>query len=207
MKKTVLLSGLTLLLATTPAMAQMMEGGQHMYQQKQETPQQQNNPNQMNPSMMGGYGYGMGPGMMGGYGGYGMGPQMMGGYGMGPQMMGGYGMGPQMMGGYGYGMGHHMMRGYGMGPQMMGGYGMGHHMMGGYGMHSPYCGGQGPYFKSQEEYTRFLDETQNTRRKMHNLMFDYGEAQRRQEPDREKLQAMEKEMNELRNEISNYKTE
>ena len=174
MKKTVLLSGLTLLLATTPAMAQMTKGGQHMYQQKQETPQQQNNPNQMNPSMMGGYGYGMGPGMMGGYG---------------------------------YGMGHHMMRGYGMGPQMMGGYGMGHHMMGGYGMHSPYCGGQGPYFKSQEEYTRFLDETQNTRRKMHNLMFDYGEAQRRQEPDREKLQAMEKEMNELRNEISNYKTE
>ena len=42
--------------------------------------------------MMGGWGgYGMGPGMMGGYGGYG----------------GGYGMGPGMMGGYG---------GYGMGP-------------------------------------------------------------------------------------------
>ena len=39
--------------------------------------------------------YGMGPGMMGGYGGgYGMGPGMMGGYG------GGYGMGPGMMGGY-----------------------------------------------------------------------------------------------------------
>ena len=187
MKKTILLLGLTLLLDTTPAMAQMMEGGQHMYQQKQETPQQQNNPNQMNPGMMGGYGHGMGPGMMGGYG--------------------GYGMGPGMMGGYGYGMGHNMMRGYGMGPQMMGGYGMGHHMMRGYGMHSPYCGGKGPYFKSQEEYTRFLDETKNTRRKMHNLMFDYGEAQRRPEPDREKLQAMEKEMNELRNEISNYKTE
>jgi Spy/CpxP family protein refolding chaperone len=44
--------------------------------------------------MMGGYGpgYGMGPGMMGGYGG-GYGP----GYGMGPGMMWGYG------GGYGYG--------------------------------------------------------------------------------------------------------
>lgn len=39
--------------------------------------------------------YGMGPGMMGGYGGggYGMGPGMMGGY-------GGYGMGPGMMSGY-----------------------------------------------------------------------------------------------------------
>jgi len=55
-------------------------------------------------------GYGMGPGMMGGYGGYGMGPGMMGGYGgygmMGPGMMGGYGMmGPGMMGyGPGYGI-------------------------------------------------------------------------------------------------------
>lgn len=58
-----------------------------------------------------GYGYGMGPGMMGR--GYGMGPGMMGrGYGMGPGMMGG-GMGPGMMG-----------PGYGMGPGMMGpGYG------------------------------------------------------------------------------------
>jgi hypothetical protein len=46
-----------------------------------------------------GYGYGMGPGMMGGQGyGYGMGPGMMGGRGY------GYGMGPGMMGpGYGYG--------------------------------------------------------------------------------------------------------
>jgi len=46
-----------------------------------------------------GYGYGMGPGMMGGRGyGYGMGPGMMGGRGY------GYGMGPGMMGpGYGYG--------------------------------------------------------------------------------------------------------
>lgn len=52
-------------------------------------------------------GYGMGPGMMGGYGGgYGMGPGMMGGYG------GGYGMGPGMMGGYGQGNGY--------GPGMMG---------------------------------------------------------------------------------------
>jgi Spy/CpxP family protein refolding chaperone len=45
---------------------------------------------------------GMGPGMMGVYGPYGMGPGVMGGYGMGPGMMGGYGpgygMGPGMMG-------------------------------------------------------------------------------------------------------------
>jgi hypothetical protein len=72
-----------------------------------------------------GYGYGMGPGMMGGHGyGYGMGPGMMGNY--------GYGMGPGMMGGrgYGYGMGYGMRGGrgygYGMGPGMMGpGYGYG----------------------------------------------------------------------------------
>lgn len=53
---------------------------------------------QMGPGMMGGYGYGMGPGMMG--------PGMMG-RGMGPGMMGpGYGMGPGMMcPGYGYGYG------------------------------------------------------------------------------------------------------
>lgn len=46
----------------------------------------------MGPGMMGSYGggYGMGPGMMGGYGGYGMGPRMMGSY-------GGCGMGPGMM--------------------------------------------------------------------------------------------------------------
>jgi Spy/CpxP family protein refolding chaperone len=59
----------------------------------------------MGPGMMGGYGGGYGPGMMGGCGG-GYGPGMMGGYG------GGYG--PGMMGGYG--------AGYGMGPGMMGGY-------------------------------------------------------------------------------------
>lgn len=53
----------------------------------------------------GGWGCGMGPGMMGGYGGgYGMGPGMMGGY--------GHGMGPGMMGGYGHGMGPGMMGGY-----------------------------------------------------------------------------------------------
>lgn len=51
------------------------------------------------------YAHGVGPGMMGSYGGYGMDPGMMGSH-------GGYGMGPGMMGGHG---------GYGMGPGMMGG--------------------------------------------------------------------------------------
>lgn len=71
----------------------------------------------MGPGMMGGSGYGGGPGRSGGYG-YGM-P-----YGMGPGMMGGYGTGAG--GGYGmpYGMGPGMMEGYGygMGPGMMGPY-------------------------------------------------------------------------------------
>jgi Spy/CpxP family protein refolding chaperone len=63
---------------------------------------------QQGAGMMGGHGYGMGPGMMGGGYGYGGG--------MGPGMMGGYGMGPGMGGGYGYGgMGPGMM-GYGFGP-------------------------------------------------------------------------------------------
>jgi Spy/CpxP family protein refolding chaperone len=83
---------------------------------------------------------GYGPGTMGGYDGYGMGPGMMGGYGMGPGMMGGYGgngMGPGMMygdrpmvpgmpGSGGYGPGPGMMGGYGgyrAGPGMMHGYG------------------------------------------------------------------------------------
>ncbi len=83
MKKTILVAGLTLLLATAPAMAQMMGPGQMMGgQQTQQSAQTggQYYPQYMNPGMMGGYGgYGMGPGMMGGYG-YGMGPGMMGYY-------------------------------------------------------------------------------------------------------------------------------
>ncbi len=81
---------------------------------------------QARQGMMGGYGgHGMGPGTAGGYGGHHMGPGMMGGY-------GGHGMGPGTAGGYG---GHHM------GPGMMGGYGghgMGLGMMGGYGLGAIY---------------------------------------------------------------------
>jgi len=139
----------------------------------------------MGPGMMGGYGYGMGPGMMGGYGGYGygMGPGMMGGYGG----YGGYGMGPGMMGGYG---------GYGMGPGMMGNYGYGR---------CPNCGAyQGPQFKSNEDYYKFLDATKEQRRKLQGLMFEYNEEMRSPNPDREKLAKIGKEMDELRSEIYNY---
>jgi hypothetical protein len=205
MNRTIMAATFALLLAAAPAMAQMMGStGQHMMQQQQQQvpPQQQHNPYQMNPGMMGGYGmgpqmmgnygYGMGPQMMGGYG-YGMHPNMMGGSGMHPNMMGGYGMHPNMMGGYGYGMGPQMMGGWGHNPM---------HHMGGWG--TPQCT-QGPQYKSSEEYTKFMDETRDERRKLHNLMFDYGEVMRSPEPDREKLQDMEKEINELRTEIFNYK--
>lgn len=87
-----------------------------------------------------GPGYGMGPGMMGGYGpggwqrggpGYGPGAGNRGGPGYGGGW-GGYGMGPWMMGG-GYGG----YGGWGMGPGMMGGgyggWGMGRGMMDGFG--------------------------------------------------------------------------
>jgi hypothetical protein len=182
MKKTVITAGMILMLTAVPVAAQMMGSGQHMYrQQPQETKQQQ-------------YPYCMNQGMMGSYP---MGPQMMGGY--------GYPMGPQMMGGYGYPMGH-MMGGYPMHPNMMGGYGMGHHMMGGYGMHPPCGGWQNPSFKSGEDYTKFLDETRELRRKMHNLMFDYAEAMRSQDPDQEKLQKITAEMQELREKVFSYKT-
>ena len=109
-------------------------------------------------------------------------PGMMGGY-------GGYGMGPGMMGGYG---------GYGRGPGMMGNYG--------YGV-CPQCGRMGgPNFNSNEEYTNFLNQTKEQRKKLNNLMFEYNEEINSPNPDREKLAKMEKEIDELRSEIFNYKT-
>jgi hypothetical protein len=216
----------------------MMGEGQHMYggqDAKSRQQMQQTDPaggqtyhQYMNPGMMGSYGYGMGPQMMGGgYGmypgmmgggyGYGMMPNMMGygmgqgmmggygcGYGMNPGMMGGhgYGMGPGMMGGYGYGM-HPGMMGYGMGPGMMQGYGMNPGMMGGYGMgYGMYPGMMG--YGSQEDYKKykdrqekFLEETKELRRKLHSMKFDFSEEAAKPEANREKLQKMEKEMNEL----------
>jgi thiol-disulfide isomerase/thioredoxin len=182
MKKTIFITSLVMLLAAAPAMSQMMGGGQHMYQQQQqETQQQQYNPYQMNPGMMGGYGYGMGPGMMG----YGMGPNMMGGY--------GHGMHHNMMGGGCYNMGFGMMGGYGMRPGMMG-YGMGPQMMGGYGY------GMGPgmmgynsleqYEKQFKENQDFLNETKELRKKMHTLRFDYAEALRDPETDKKDLEKL-----------------
>lgn len=210
MKKLFYLTLLAMFLASTTgiAMAQMMGGGQHMYgspaaesgEQEASRARQQGY-----PGMMGGYGSGMPPGMMG----YGMGPGMMGGCGCGsgPAMMGhgwgvhhgpcgGYGMWPGMMG-HGYGLPQGMM-GYGMG-----GYGQGM----GPGMMGPGqwggCGGWYPGAKGEyaEKYNKALDETQELRRKLHALKFEYNEALRNPEIPTEKKQEMAQELHELNEQI------
>ncbi|HER62420.1 MAG TPA: hypothetical protein ENO11_00375 [Desulfobacteraceae bacterium] len=120
---------------------------------------------------------------------------MMGGYGMGPCVMGGYGMGPGMMGGYG------------MGPGMMGGYGMGHHgMMGGYGMGPGMMGEHGWWkdrdqFSSPEQYEKFLDETKDLRKKLHDLRFEYGEMMHDPKTTVGEMKKMQQDMYELQEQI------
>jgi hypothetical protein len=148
---------------------------------------------QMHEGMMGGQGQQpaaqgqmSGPGMMG-YGGYGMGQGMMG-YGMNPGT--GYG-GCDMHGpGMGYGMNRGMM-GYG-------GYGMGHHQMmhGGSGMM-----GYGASGENTEQYKKFMDETLDLRKKMHDKKFEYFEALRNPQTTQGDLMKMQKEMGEIQSEI------
>jgi hypothetical protein len=188
MKRILLISIIIVAVGAGMGYAQMMEGGMMGHHEEGPGMSQQYYPYQMGPGMMGGYGYGMGPGMMGGCG---MGPGMMGGYGygMGHGMMGGCGMGPGMMGGYGYGMGHGMRGGYGygMGPGMMGGYGMGYGMMGG-------C-------IHDEERQKFLDETVDLRRELHNKKFDYFEALRKSDTKPEAISKLKEEIRELQKKI------
>ena len=171
MKKRILTAlAVFMVIGTGLGFAQMMGSGQHMYggqstQTEQQQPQQAN-PYQGYPTMMG-YGYGMGPGMMG-------------------QGYGGYGMGPGMMGGYGHAM-HPGMMGYGMGPGQWGGCGGG-----------GYPGATGEYV---EKYNKALDETQELRRKMHSLQFEYGEALRNPEISAEKKKVMAEELFELHEKI------
>jgi hypothetical protein len=151
----------------------------------------------------GGYGpgYGMGPGMMGGwggYGGYGMGHGMMGGWGGYGQ---GYGMGPGMMGGWGgYG------QGYGMGPGMMGGwggYGMGPGMMygwgGGYG--PGYGRGPGYGYNQSEECQNFFDDTAKLRKELHSKRFEYFEAYRNPDTKPDTLAKLDREIRALQEKI------
>ncbi len=77
-----------------------------------------------------------------------------------------------------------------MGPGMMG---YGGHMMGQCGMMR--------YYGSSKEYSQFLDETQSLRKELHMKKFEYFEALRDPDAEREKRIEMEKEMRELQNQI------
>jgi hypothetical protein len=126
------------------------------------------------------------PHMMGGsMMGYGMGPGMMHGMGMtGQGMMGGM-MCPCMMGGgmMGYNMGQGMMHGMGM---------MGQGMMG-------YC--------NKEEYNKFLDETIDLRKELHNKRFEYSEALRNPKTKPETITKYENEIQELQKKIYQKSTQ
>jgi hypothetical protein len=146
-----------------------------------------------------GQGHMMGQGMMGGQSQQPAGtqyesghypcPQMMGG-----GMMGGYGMGPGMMGGM-------------MGPGMMGGYGMmGSGMMGDYGMMGRMRGmmGAGSYGMQGLDpaaYQKYLNDTRELRKKLHDKKFDYFEAARNPDIKRESLMKLEKEILDLQWEL------
>jgi hypothetical protein len=104
---------------------------------------------------------------------------MMGNYGMMPMMGGSYSMTPCTMGG-----GNNMMAHSGMMP-MMGGFGM---------MHAQ---GLDNYIK----YETFAKETKEQRMKLHNLMFDYGEARWNPDTTVGDLNKMAEEMNQLRQDI------
>lgn len=94
-------------------------------------------------------------------------------------MGGGYGMTPCTTGGA-----YNMMSHNGMMP-MMGGLGM---------MHA-----QG--FDNLKKYETFAKETRDLRKKLHNLMFDYGEARWNPSTTVGDLNKMAEEMNELRQDI------
>jgi len=100
----------------------------------------------------------------------------------------------QMMGG-----GHGMMGEYGMGPGMMHGYGYGPCMFGGCFDHDPVPGQPGGV--ASEKYQKFLDETKDLRKKLHDLRFEYGEMARNPTTTIEDRNKMEKEILDLQQKI------
>jgi len=126
-------------------------------------------------------------------------------------MMGGYGNMPMM--GWNYGTppcategGYNMMNRIGMMPMMKGGYGM-MPMMGGYGMMTGpgHMGGPGMMWGQNaddvKKYEAFARETHDLRKKLHDLMFEYGEARWNPATTIGDLNKMTEEMNKLRQEI------
>jgi hypothetical protein len=92
------------------------------------------------------------------------------------------------------------MSGWGGGPGYGGGYGMGPgygHMYGG----GPGYGHMGPgYGTDTEEAQKFLEDTADLRRELHEKRFDLREAYRT--GDEEKAEAIEKEIDELREKLA-----
>ena len=122
-----------------------------------------------------GYGYGMGPGMMGygGYGGYGMGPGMMG-YGS----YGGYGMGPGMMG-YGYGPGY------------------GRYDRGNY----PADLSKEDSDRLQQAQDKFFDQTRTLRDEIRDKQFALNDELNNTNPDRTKVAELQKTISKLRSDF------
>jgi len=94
-----------------------------------------------------------------------------------------YSQGQGMMGGHGYG------QGYGMGPGMMGGYGYGP---------GPRGYGQGA---QNEACQKFLNETAELRRDLHNKRYEYFEAMRNPKTTSESLANKEKELRDIQEKI------
>ena len=107
----------------------------------------------------------------------------------------------QYIGPYGgRGMGSGRMRGYGMGPGMMGDYGMGPGMVEGYGM-GPGMMGPG-YYNQSEECQKFLDETAELRKELHDKRFEYMEALRNPKTTIETDAKLRKKIDDLQEKIS-----
>ena len=175
MKKTLLTIVAIGFLATGSVIAQTMgSGGMGPGMMAENQQQMSNVPNQAYlQHMQANMMINSGYGMMGGdY-------NMMGNYGKMPMMGGGHGMTPCTTGG-----GYNMMGHSGMMP-MMGGFGM---------MHA-----QG--FDDMQKYETFAKETREMRKKLHNLMFDYGEARWNPDTTVGDLNKMAEKMNQLRQDI------
>jgi Spy/CpxP family protein refolding chaperone len=83
------------------------------------------------------------------------------------------------------------------------GYGYGGHMMGpGYGNHMGYgYGGHMMNWTGGEADQKFLDETKDLRKELHQKRFDYMEAVRNPKTDEKTITKLEKEINDLQEKL------
>ncbi len=93
----------------------------------------------------------------------------------------------------------HSFGGWGGGHMMCPGYGGGHMMGPGYGGHMGGWTGQGYGTKQTDQ--KFLDETADLRKELHNKRFEYFEAQRDPDTTTKTLAKLEKEIYELQEKI------